>query len=55
MIEIVGRVWIWVFIGVGIGAGLHGFVPQGWIEAHLGAGQWQVGSCRCFCGYSTLF
>ncbi|MCF9079131.1 permease [Vibrio parahaemolyticus] len=40
MVEIIGRVWKWVFIGVGIGAGLHGFVPDGWIEAHLGAGQW---------------
>lgn len=38
--EIVGRVWKWVFIGVGIGAGLHGFVPDGWIETHLGSGQW---------------
>ncbi len=40
MKEIVGRVWKWVLIGVAIGAGLHGFVPDGWIEAHLGAGQW---------------
>ncbi|CAH8239415.1 permease [Vibrio aestuarianus] len=40
MVVIVSRVWIWVFIGVGIGAGLHGFVPDGWIEAHLGQGQW---------------
>ncbi|MDW6005228.1 permease [Vibrio mangrovi] len=40
MKEIVGRVWKWVLIGVGIGAGLHGFVPDGWIQAHLGAGQW---------------
>lgn len=38
--EIFGRVWKWVFIGVGIGAALHGFVPDGWLEAHLGAGQW---------------
>ncbi|MDB1122483.1 permease [Vibrio algarum] len=38
--EIFGRVWKWVFIGVGIGAALHGFVPDGWIEAHLGEGQW---------------
>ncbi|MFM2482765.1 permease [Celerinatantimonas sp. YJH-8] len=37
---IVGRVWKWVLIGVGIGAFLHGFVPDGWIEMHLGAGQW---------------
>ncbi|SDI44468.1 hypothetical protein SAMN04488540_101421 [Ferrimonas sediminum] len=38
--EIVGRVWKWVIIGVGIGAGLHGFVPAGWLQANLGAGQW---------------
>ncbi|MBW8192801.1 permease [Neiella marina] len=34
------RVWKWVFIGVGLGAALHGFVPDGWIENHLGGGQW---------------
>ena len=39
-LEIFGRVWKWVFIGVGLGAGLHGFVPDGWLEAHLGDGQW---------------
>lgn len=38
--EIFGRVWKWVFIGVGLGAALHGFVPDGWIEAYLGDGQW---------------
>jgi uncharacterized membrane protein YraQ (UPF0718 family) len=40
MLNILGRVWRWVLIGVAVGAGLHGFVPDGWIEAHLGAGQW---------------
>ena len=39
-LEIFGRVWKWVIIGVGVGAALHGFVPDGWIEAHLGDGQW---------------
>ena len=39
-IEIFGRVWIWVIVGVGLGAALHGFVPDGWIEEHLGSGQW---------------
>lgn len=39
-LEIFGRVWKWVVIGVGIGAALHGFVPDGWIEQHLGDGQW---------------
>lgn len=38
--DIFSRVWKWVFIGVGLGAALHGFVPQGWIEEHLGAGEW---------------
>lgn len=39
-LEIFGRVWKWVILGVGLGAALHGFVPEGWIESHLGAGQW---------------
>lgn len=38
--EIFGRVWKWVIVGVGLGAALHGFVPDGWIEQNLGAGQW---------------
>ncbi|HHG1650385.1 TPA: permease, partial [Klebsiella pneumoniae] len=32
--------WLWVILGVGLGAALHGFVPDGWIASHLGAGQW---------------
>ncbi len=38
--DIIARVWIWVFVGVGLGAALHGFVPDGWLQAHLGDGQW---------------
>ncbi len=38
--DIFSRVWKWVFIGVGLGAALHGFVPDGWIEQNLAAGQW---------------
>ncbi len=38
--DIFGRVWKWVIIGVGLGAALHGFVPEGWFEQHLGQGQW---------------
>ncbi|ELO1811383.1 permease [Vibrio fluvialis] len=37
---IVSRVWKWVIIGVGVGAGLHGFVPAGWLTDSLGSGQW---------------
>jgi len=40
MLEIFGRVWRWVIIGVALGAALHGFVPDGWINEHLGDGQW---------------
>ncbi len=39
-IEIFCRVWKWVVVGVGLGAALHGFVPDGWIEQHLGDKQW---------------
>jgi uncharacterized membrane protein YraQ (UPF0718 family) len=39
-LEIFGRVWKWVIVGVGLGAALHGFVPDGWIAAHLGDQQW---------------
>lgn len=38
--DIFGRVWKWVIIGVGLGAALHGFIPDGWLESHLGDGQW---------------
>jgi uncharacterized membrane protein YraQ (UPF0718 family) len=38
--EIFARVWLWVISGVGLGAALHGFVPEGWITANLGEGQW---------------
>ncbi len=38
--EILGRVWKWVLVGVALGAALYGFVPDGWIEEHLGAGHW---------------
>jgi uncharacterized membrane protein YraQ (UPF0718 family) len=39
-VDIFGRVWKWVIVGVGLGAALHSFVPDGWIETHLGEGQW---------------
>jgi uncharacterized protein len=40
LIDIFSRVWIWVIIGVGLGAALHGFVPENWLEQHLGKEQW---------------
>jgi len=38
--EIVGRIWRWVLIGIGVGAVFHGFVPEGWVTAHLGGDAW---------------
>jgi hypothetical protein len=38
--EILGRIWKWVLIGIGIGALFHGFVPEGWVTAHLGGSAW---------------
>ena len=30
----------WVVIGISLGAALHGFVPESFISAHLGGGEW---------------
>lgn len=38
--EIFQVVWKWIFVGIGLGAALHGFVPDGWIEAHLRGSSW---------------
>ena len=37
---ILGRIWVWVIVGIALGAGLHGYVPEGFVAAHLGGGQW---------------
>ena len=34
------KVWIWVILGVAAGAALHGYLPQDWLSARLGAGEW---------------
>lgn len=38
--SIFSRVWIWVIAGVGLGALIHGVVPESFIIANLGSGQW---------------
>lgn len=38
--DIVGRVWIYVIIGIAVGAGIHGFVPQGFMASIMGKGAW---------------
>jgi len=38
--DIVGRVWIFVILGIGVGAGIHGYVPEGFMAAIMGKGAW---------------
>jgi uncharacterized membrane protein YraQ (UPF0718 family) len=40
VLDIAGRVWPYVLVGVGIGAAIHNWIPQAWVEATLGAGNW---------------
>lgn len=35
--DIVRRVWLYVLVGVGIGAAIHGWIPEAWVSAVLGA------------------
>jgi uncharacterized membrane protein YraQ (UPF0718 family) len=36
----VGRVWIYVILGIAVGAGIHGYVPQGFMASIMGKGAW---------------
>ena len=38
--EIIGRVWIYVILGIAVGAGIHGFVPEGFMAALMGQDSW---------------
>jgi uncharacterized protein len=38
--DIVGRVWLFVVIGIAIGAGIHGYVPEGFMASFMGKGAW---------------
>jgi uncharacterized membrane protein YraQ (UPF0718 family) len=40
VIEIVGRVWIYLLMGIAVGAGIHGFVPEGFMASVMGKGDW---------------
>jgi uncharacterized membrane protein YraQ (UPF0718 family) len=37
---LVGRIWRWVLFGIAVGAAFHGYVPEAWVSAHLGGGDW---------------
>jgi hypothetical protein len=38
--EIVGRVWLYVVLGIAVGAGIHGYVPEGFMASIMGKGAW---------------
>lgn len=38
--EIIGRVWIYVIAGIAVGAGIHGYVPEGFMASLMGKGVW---------------
>ena len=38
--DIVGKIWIYVVLGIAVGAGIHGYVPEGFLAAFMGKGAW---------------
>jgi uncharacterized membrane protein YraQ (UPF0718 family) len=40
MIEIVGKVWPYVVAGIAVGAGIHGYVPEGFMASFMGKSAW---------------
>lgn len=38
--EIVGKVWPYVVAGIAVGAGIHGYVPQGFMASIMGKSAW---------------
>ncbi|MBF0528083.1 MAG: permease [Deltaproteobacteria bacterium] len=38
--DIVGKVWPYVVAGIAVGAGIHGYVPEGFMASIMGKGAW---------------
>ena len=38
--DIVGKVWLYVVLGIAVGAGIHGYVPEGFMAAIMGKDAW---------------
>ncbi|MFP5258065.1 MAG: permease [Acidobacteriota bacterium] len=38
--EILGRTWKWVLLGIAVGAGIHGYVPEGFLAGIMGQNNW---------------
>ena len=40
VVDIVGKVWIYVIVGIAVGAGIHGYVPEGFMASIMGRDAW---------------
>ena len=40
VVDIVGKVWLYVIAGIAVGAGIHGYVPEGFMASIMGKGAW---------------
>ena len=38
--DIVSKIWIYIILGIAIGAGIHGYVPEGFMASIMGKGAW---------------
>ena len=38
--EILGKVWLYVVLGIAVGAGIHGWVPEGFLASFMGREAW---------------
>ena len=38
--DIVGKVWLFVLLGIAVGAGIHGYVPEGFLASFMGKSSW---------------
>ena len=38
--DILGKVWLYVIIGIAVGAGIHGYVPEGFMATIMGKDAW---------------
>ena len=38
--DIVGKIWLYVIFGIAIGAGIHGYVPEGFMASIMGKSAW---------------
>lgn len=38
--DIVGKVWVYVVLGIAVGAGIHGYVPEGFMASIMGKSAW---------------